>query len=94
MTRQLEESICLASSLFKALLSPVLHCTVLIAKLGLLGVGSLGLKKGDKVTILFGIPVPMILRSGSAPCYHTTVGKARVSGIINGELMKLWMAGF
>jgi hypothetical protein len=76
------------SSIFKALLAPALHCTVFITKLGLLGVGDPGLKKGDKVTILFGIPLPMILRSGSAPCYHTMVGKARVSGIMNGELMK------
>jgi hypothetical protein len=38
MARQLEESIYLASSLFKALLSPVVYCTVFITKLGLLGV--------------------------------------------------------
>jgi hypothetical protein len=73
---------------FKDSLSPVLHCTVFITKLGLLGLGDPGLKKGDKVTILFGIPMPMVLRSGRAPCYHTIVGKARVSGIMNGELMK------
>jgi len=69
-------------------LSLALHCTVFVTKLGLLGWGSPGLKKGDKVTILFGIPIPMVLRSGSAPCYHTMVGKARISGIMNGELMK------
>jgi hypothetical protein len=72
----------------KDLLSPVLHCTMFITKLGFLGLGDPGLKKGDKVTILFGIPMPMVLRPGRAPCYHTMVGKARVSGIMNGELMK------
>jgi hypothetical protein len=72
----------------KDFLSPVLHCTVFITKLGLLGMGDPGLKKGDKVTILFGIPMPMALRCGSAPFYHTMVGKARVNGIMNGELMK------
>jgi hypothetical protein len=88
MTRQLEEGIYLASCLLIALLSPALHCTVFISKLGLLGVGGPGLKKGDKVTIVFGIPMPIVLRCGSAPCYHTMVGKARVNGIMNGELMK------
>ena len=72
----------------KDFFSPALHCTFFITKLGLLGVGDPGLKKGDKVTILFEIPMPIILRSGSAPCYHTMVGKARVGGITNGELMK------
>ena len=72
----------------KDILSPALHCTVFITKLGLLGVGDPGLKKGDKVTILFGIPMPIILRSSSAPCYHTMVGKAGVGEIMNGELMK------
>jgi hypothetical protein len=32
--------------------------------------------------------VATILRSASAPCYYTMVGKARVSGIMNGEPMK------
>jgi hypothetical protein len=79
----------MASHFVGDFLSPAFHSTIFITKLGWLGIGDHGLKKGDKVSILFGIPIPIVLRSGSAPCYHTMVGKARVSGIMNGELMKL-----
>jgi hypothetical protein len=69
--------------------SPAFHSTIFITKLGWLGIGDPGLKKEDKGSIFFGIPIPIVLHSGSAPCYHVMVGKARVSGIMNGELMKL-----
>jgi hypothetical protein len=73
----------------------VSHCTVFTTKLGLLGIGTPGTKSGDKLVLLFGMPMPFILREkGGGTGSHVMVGLGRAGGIMNGELMAYLESGF
>jgi hypothetical protein len=73
----------------------VSHCTVFTTKLGLIGIGTPGVKSGDKLVLLFGMPMPFILREkGGGTKSHIMMGLGRAGGIMNGELMAYLESGF
>ncbi|PQE32050.1 hypothetical protein CJF32_00001646 [Rutstroemia sp. NJR-2017a WRK4] len=73
----------------------VSHCTMFSTKLGLVGAGPSGVKSGDKLVSLFGMPMPFILREKRGGTRsHTMVGLGRAGGIMNGELMAYLERGF
>ena len=63
--------------------------TFFSTRTGLVGVGSRGIRSGDEVTIWFGAPIPLVVRSCAAPeeSYSTLIGSAYVGGIMNGEMV-------
>ncbi|KUJ13377.1 HET-domain-containing protein [Mollisia scopiformis] len=58
---------------------------------GSLGLGPSVLKEGDLCCILFGAPVPLILRCAGKQ--YKLVGEAYVHGVMKGEAMVDWMLG-
>jgi hypothetical protein len=58
---------------------------------GMLGLGPRILKKGDLCCILFGAPVPFILRRDGEQ--YRLVGEAYVHGVMKGEAIVDWMIG-
>ena len=56
-----------------------------------MGIGPVGLKKGDIVSVLFGGGVPYILRQQGET--YSFVGEAYVQGLIHGEGVARWKHG-
>ena len=62
-----------------------------ITSSGRMGIGPVGLKKGDIVSVLFGGGVPYILRQQGET--YSFVGEAYVQGLIHGEGVARWKHG-
>jgi hypothetical protein len=68
----------------------------LITKKGYFGLGPGDVQKGDRVAIIFGQDVPIILRRSSSETDRPTwevIGEAYVQDIMNGEVMSQWQNG-
>lgn len=63
-----------------------------ITKMGFVGLAVTKVCKNDRVTVLFGEILPIILRPRFE--HYRVIGAAYVSGIMNGELLKLYEEGF
>jgi hypothetical protein len=55
---------------------------------GMVGTGSLDMKKGDNVFLLAGVPAPMVLRPIEGDNAFRVVGPALVHGMMHGEIFK------
>jgi hypothetical protein len=61
-------------------------------KMGRLGLGSLGIREGDRIYIFYGAEVPFIVRFGASDNVQL-VGHAYVNGIMNGESLTVGNCG-
>jgi len=57
----------------------------IITKRGYLGVAPFGTKKGDSICVLYGCPLPLVIRSAGTA--WKIVGDAHVYGMMNGEMI-------
>ena len=55
---------------------------------GYIGLCSVGVEKGDLVSILLGCDMPILLRECDKSHYTRVIGEAYVHGIMNGEAVK------
>ncbi|KAH8671808.1 hypothetical protein BGZ60DRAFT_405968 [Tricladium varicosporioides] len=66
-----------------------------ITKKGYLGIGPKDTKVGDRVSVLLGLDVPLILRNRKEPSRGgwEVVGETYVQGIMEGEVIEKWRIG-
>ena len=68
-----------------------------VTKKGYFGLGPQGLRPGDRVAIMFGLAVPLILRKytyeSGLPGYEI-LGESYVHGIMEGEVLRQWRNGY
>lgn len=66
-----------------------------VTKDGRFGMGSAGVRKDDRVAVLFGSDVPFILRKYGLPGKEgwELIGESYIHGCMNGELIEKWKLG-
>jgi hypothetical protein len=62
-----------------------------ITRNGYFGLGPQAARQGDRIVVLLGVDVPLVLRRLDKT--HHVVGEAYVHGIMNGEAVEQWRLG-
>jgi hypothetical protein len=74
-----------------SMLNRLLHRSLFVTEKGYIGLGPAKIQNGDMVCIIYGCSVPLILRAQND--HHILVGEAYVHGIMDGEVIDLFLDG-